>query len=153
MPITQSKRKFYRAISERQAQRPQPRWRHDPLWWHKRTRRVRYVKPKAALAFVQAASNSTATNACAVTVTTTAGNMLVLFVQQSLDNTSTVTITDSSGTGTWTQTASGYVSNGTTNRTAMFVKPNSAAVTSVTATWNTGGSPINEVIVFEISGG
>ena len=106
-----------------------------------------------SLGFIQAQS-ATAASATAVTVniTTSAGSMLVIFTTQRQNNTSTVTMSDSSGSGTWSQTVSGYISNGTTNRSAMWVKPNSAAVTTITATWVTLTTTI-EMIVFEVSGG
>lgn len=107
----------------------------------------------SAQTFVQAANGTTASGtAVTVTVTTTANNTLILFTQESVNNTSTVVITDSSGTGTWTQASTGYVANGTTNRCAMWIKPNSAAVTTITATWSGSLTAIIEGIVFEFSG-
>src|SRR5260370_5490809 len=66
------------------------------------------------------------------------------------NNTATVSITDSAGQS-WTQTTSGYASSASTNRSAMFYKPNSAAVTSVTATWTAAGNNVG-AIVYEIRG-
>ncbi len=66
------------------------------------------------------------------------------------NNAATVTITDSAGQ-TWTQTASGYASSASSNRSAMFYKANSAAVTSVTATWTAAGNNVGAV-VFEVRG-
>lgn len=88
--------------------------------------------------FVQAKCNQQGSGGNAITATwgaaTTAGNSLIAFVQSGSSSTDTVTISDSSGSGTWTQTSSGYASGGA-NRAAMFSKPNSAATTTVTATW------------------
>lgn len=98
-------------------------------------------------------SSSSTTSVQTTTISTSAGSMLVVFTQEGLNNTKTVAITDTSGTGTWTQTASSYSANSTTNRAAMFVKPNSAAVTTVTATWTVSAATVTDLIVCEFTGG
>ncbi len=85
------------------------------------------------LSVVQAQNNEVTTGAAVtVTISTTAGNLLVLLTSEGQNNSSTVTISDSAGQ-TWTQ-VNGYVSSNATNQAAMWYKENSAAVTSVTAT-------------------
>ncbi len=128
--------------------RREPDRRRDPLWWHRRTRRIR--RPRAVLAVVGAASNQVAGTAVTATRTTTAGNLLVVFAKGGGSSTATFTISDSTGTQSYTQTASGYSTNGT-DRSGMFYFPASASVTSVTATWS-GASATIMIIVFEISG-
>lgn len=109
---------------------------------------------KAVIGFTACQQSSSSTTSVQTTnLTTSAGSMLVAFTQEGLDNTKTVVMSDTSGTGTWTQTVSGYSSNGTTNRAAMFVKPNSAAVTSVTATWSVTAATVTDLIVCEFTGG
>lgn len=102
--------------------------------------------------FVQCQQNeNNSAAAVAATIASTNGNTLIAFVGQRTDATGTVAITDSSGTGTWTQTASGYSTDSATGgRAAMFVKPNSAVVSSVTSTWN-GTKSFITIIVCEFS--
>ena len=103
------------------------------------------------LSVVQAQNNEVTTGAAVtVTISTTAGNLLVLLTSEGQNNSSTVTISDSAGQ-TWTQ-VNGYVSSNATNQAAMWYKENSAAVTSVTATWSGGISTRISGMVFEISG-
>ncbi|HEV2520844.1 MAG TPA: DUF4038 domain-containing protein [Candidatus Acidoferrales bacterium] len=83
-------------------------------------------------------------------INTTAGNLLVVYCMNGGNNTATVTISDSAGQS-WTQTTSGYASSASTNRSAMFYRANSAAVTSITATWTASANNIG-AIVYEISG-
>ncbi len=105
-----------------------------------------------AISVVQAAQNSVnAVAAVTVTISTSANNLLAIFTTQNINNTSTVTISDSAGQ-TWTQTTSGYASQSATSRSAVWIKPSSKAVTSVTATWSGGISARVDAIVFEISG-
>jgi hypothetical protein len=105
-----------------------------------------------SFSLVQAAQGFSASggNAITVPISTTSGNLLVIFCMNGGNNSTTVTITDSAGQ-TWTQTASGYASSASSNRSAMFYKPNSAAVTSVTATWTASANNVG-AIVYEISG-
>src|SRR5229473_1176678 len=103
------------------------------------------------LSVVQAQNNEVTTGAAVtVTISTTAGNLLVLLTSEGQNNSSTVTISDSAGQ-TWTQ-VNGYVSSNATNQAAMWYKENSVAVTSVTATWSGGISTRISGMVFEISG-
>jgi hypothetical protein len=108
----------------------------------------------ATLAVVQAANNlSTAATATTITVTTTSGNLLVILAAEGANNTATVTISDSASQ-TWTQVG-GYISPNTSSRTSMWYIPNSASVTSITATWsNNPGSLSTTVraVMYEISG-
>jgi hypothetical protein len=108
-----------------------------------------------ALSFIQAKANTTAAGAAVtVTISTTPGNLLVIFTEENANGTSTVAITDSSGgTNVWTQTACGY-SNTISDviRCAMFFSPTTVGVTTVTATWSGGITSNVEMIVFEISG-
>ncbi|HEV2522845.1 MAG TPA: hypothetical protein VGT24_10735, partial [Candidatus Acidoferrales bacterium] len=103
-------------------------------------------------AVVQAAQNFSASSNTSITVpiSTTAGNLLVVYCMQGGSNTATVTISDSASQA-WTQTTSGYASSASTNRSAMFYKMNSAAVTSVTVTWTASANNIG-AIVYEIKG-
>lgn len=106
-----------------------------------------------AQTFVQCVPNeNNSSTAVAAAITNTGGNFLVAFVGQRTDATGTVAITDNSGSGTWTQTASGYITDSASGgRAAMFVKPNAAAGTSVTSTWN-GTKSFIIIIVCEFSG-
>src|SRR6266852_3745695 len=97
---------------------------------------------------VQAKSNQTVATSTAVTITTTAGNLLVAIAYSDLGSGATFTITDSVGQ-TWTtvpNTPFG-VGNG---RMQMWYRPNSASVTSVTVT--ASGSGTLPVVVYEING-
>lgn len=107
----------------------------------------------AALSVVQAAQNAiNGTGGVAVTISTSAGNMLAIFTGEGVDNTGTVTITDSASQS-WTQAAAGYSrGDGTfTISGTWWFKPNSAHVTSVTATWSSATGR-KDAIVYEISG-
>lgn len=127
---------------------PRPIPRRDPYWWHrKRTRRHR---PAAALAVVQAKNNTQTTSAsCQVTITTSAGNLIVAAFDQNVNNTQTLSVTDSNS-ATYTQ-AGGYASGTTSQRSAMFYLENAAAVTFVKGTWGSISGRIGGR-VFEISG-
>jgi hypothetical protein len=105
-----------------------------------------------AFSFVQAAQgfSASANTAITVPISTTAGNLLVILCANGGNNAATATITDSAGQ-TWMQTGSGYASSASSNRLAMFYKANSAAVTSVTATWTASANNI-EALVYEIRG-
>src|SRR5260370_4329534 len=107
---------------------------------------------QAAVTLVQAAQNFSASGSTSITVpiSTTAGNLLVIFCMNGGNNTATVSITDSAGQS-WTQTTSGYASSASTNRSAMFSNPNSATVTTVTAPWTAAGNNVG-AIVYEIRG-
>jgi len=107
---------------------------------------------QASVVLVQAAQGFSASGNTSITVpiSTTAGNLLVIFCANGGNNTATITISDSAGQS-WTQTTSGYASSASSNRSAMFYKANSAAVTSVTATWTASANNI-EAIVYEING-
>lgn len=114
---------------------------------------IRYKKKfAAALSVLQCVSNTNAAGAAVtVTITTTAGNLLVICSHQGANTTSTLAMTDSSGQGGWLQTASGYATVAT-RRFAMFYRPNSAALTTVTATWSGGITSTIDLIVYEVSG-
>ena len=103
--------------------------------------------------FIQAAQNGvTASTAVTVNITTTSGNAVVVWCTQGANNTSTLTITDSASQAGWTQTSSGYASQGTSDRSAIFYKTNSAALTSVTCTWSGSLSATLGATVFELGG-
>lgn len=102
-----------------------------------------------AIAFVQAANNSTVGTATTVTLTTTTGNFLVLAVYQGVNSTSTMAVTDTAS-NTWVQ-AGGYVAS-TGDRFALFYVPNATSVTSVTATWSGSITATVPVVVAEFSG-
>ncbi|HEV1992424.1 MAG TPA: hypothetical protein VGR34_06130 [Candidatus Dormibacteraeota bacterium] len=110
----------------------------------------RWQRP-AAIAVVQASSNQAVGAAVTVTVTTAAGNLLVICAYQGVNNTSTLAITDSGGTNIWTQVG-GYASASTASRMAMFFSPNAAAVTTITATWSGGINATIPATMYEISG-
>jgi 5-hydroxyisourate hydrolase-like protein (transthyretin family) len=105
-----------------------------------------------SISVVQAAQGFSASGNTSITVpmSTTPGNLLVIFCMNGGNNAATVTISDSAGQS-WTQTTSGYASSASTNRSAMFYRPNSAAVTSVTATWTASANNIG-AIVYELAG-
>jgi len=98
---------------------------------------------------VQAKSNQTVATSTAVTITTTAGNLLVAIAYSDLSSSNTFTITDSAGQ-TWTNVPNTPfgVGNG---RMQMWYRPNSASVTSVTVT-QSGGTGTLPVVVYEING-
>lgn len=102
-----------------------------------------------AIAFVQAANNSTVGTATTVTITTTTGNLLVLAVYEGVNSTSTMSVTDTAG-NTWIQ-AGGYVTS-SGDRFCMFYCPNHTSVTSVTATWSGSINATVPVVVIEFSG-
>lgn len=89
--------------------------------------------------FVQCVSNSNPGSNAAVTVsiTVSAGHAVFVFASERTNSTSTVTISDSA-TQSYTQTVSGYTSQNT--RAGLFIKANSAALTSVTSTWDAAKS-------------
>lgn len=103
--------------------------------------------------FVQAVSPADGTSVTNLTVniTTTAGNAVCVFSRSPAGSGLTATITDSAGQSGWTQTASGYSADGTTDTTAMFCHPNSAALTSVKVTWSGTGGTIGAV-AWEMNG-
>lgn len=111
--------------------------------------------PAIGQTFVQTQNNfsSTAVTSLTVSITTTAGNLLVVAVEQGTNNTDTMLVSDSAG-NTYTQTTSGYVSQNSTSRAALYwTGQNVGAVTSVKVTFSTGGGTTNcEIIVFEVSG-
>lgn len=137
--------------------------RANPLFFREvippRTGKVRrYIKrclrrPKCAISFVQAASNTNASGtAISVTITTTGGHFLVVAGMQHNNATGTLAITDSSGLNVWQQTASGYASHSSSNRMAMFWSSTSSGVTSVTFTWTGTAAALIEGVVLEFSG-
>src|ERR1700680_1778434 len=71
----------------------------------------------AALSVVQSAQNFAASGTTSITVpiSTTAGNLLVVFCMNGGNNTATATISDNAGQS-WTQTTSGYASSASSNR-------------------------------------
>ncbi len=84
-------------------------------------------------------------------IATNSGSLLVAFVSEGSNATDNFTVTDSAGQ-TWQQAGS-YTSWGLANRGGVFFIPNSAAVTSVTANFTTGGGVSSPAIeVYEISG-
>lgn len=110
---------------------------------------------RAALSVVQAQSAETVSGSTSTTqsvnINTTAGNLLVAFIRQGSDNTSTVTVSDSASQ-TWTQVSSSPVHSSQTNFTGyMFYIPNSAAVASVTVTFSVAVKN-RSITVYEISG-
>jgi len=102
---------------------------------------------------VKACENSVNATATTITVTcsTAAGNALVAIVGQSDDQTATAAVSNSSAQA-FTEISCGIATSGALNfEGRMFYLPNSAASTSVTATWS--GSRINRtIILFELSG-
>ena len=107
----------------------------------------------AAQTFIQAAQNGvTASTAVTVNINTNSGNAVVVWCTQGANNTSTLTITDSASQTGWAQTSSGYASQGTSDRSAIFYKSNSAALTSVTCTWSGSLSATLGATVFELGG-
>jgi hypothetical protein len=106
-----------------------------------------------AIAFVQAKNNQAAPNSGVnntVSITTTAGNLLVLMSYTDKASNLTPTISDSASQ-TWTQAGSNpTVGNGICT---MWYMPNSASVTSVSVAWATySGGATTSVVVFEFSG-
>jgi hypothetical protein len=113
------------------------------------------VLPAKAITVVQSCQTSAVTNGTSATVScaTASGNFLVIETGEVANNTSTVTISDSTGgANTWLQTASGYASQGATDRHAMFFVPNATGVTSITAAWTGGLSTRINIVVLEVSG-
>jgi len=102
-----------------------------------------------AIAFVQAANNSTVGTATTVTITTTTGNLLVLAVYEGVNATSTISVSDTAG-NTWTQVNSYVTSSG--DRFAMLYSLGASSITSVTATWSGNISATVPVVVIEFSG-
>src|SRR5260370_279703 len=106
------------------------------------------------LAVVQAQQNlnaNTSVTSISANIATTAGNLLVAFVREGSNAGDNFIVTDNTGQ-TWTQ-AGGYNSFNSTNRSGMFYMANSAAVTSVTANFTTGGGVTRPgIVVYEISG-
>jgi hypothetical protein len=111
--------------------------------------------PAIGQTFVQTQNNfsSTAVTSLTVNITTTAGNFLVVAVEQGTNNTDTMLVSDSAG-NTYTRTTSSYVSQSAASRAAMYwTGQNVGSVTSVKVTFSTGGGTSNcEIIVFEVSG-
>lgn len=86
----------------------------------------------------------------AATISTAAGNLLVALTREGSNDTDTMSISDSAGQ-TWT--LAGYNSFNTTERCAVWYKANSAAVTSVTVNFSTGGGITRgAIVVHEIRG-
>jgi len=136
--------RFFRKEIERR----HPGYRHPHFDRYKRR-----WQPLRAV-FVQAQSNEVATGATVtVTITTTAGNLLVAVARAGTGASGqTVTITDSTGgSNTWTQTASGYVSTSSSNNMGMFYSVTAAGVTSVTASWTGAISGIEDIVVLEFT--
>jgi hypothetical protein len=103
---------------------------------------------------VPQAPNNNASSATAVTVniTTTAGSLIVIWTREAANTTSTVAITDSAGQSGWLQ-AGGYVTPaGDNGRSTMWYIENSAALTSVTATWSGNLSSLIYAVVLEVQG-
>src|SRR5260370_41711967 len=107
------------------------------------------------LSVIQAQQNLNANGgvtSISASIATTAGNLLVAFVREGSNAGDNFIVTDNTGQ-TWTQ-AGGYNSFNSTNRSGMFYMANSAAVTSVTANFTTGGGGTRPgIVVYEISGG
>lgn len=109
--------------------------------------------PASAPAVVKAAQNintGSGVTSVAATISTAAGNLLVALVRNGSNDTDTMSISDSAGQS-WT--LAGYNSFNTTERCAVWYKANSAAVTSVTVNFSTGGGITRgAIVVHEISG-
>lgn len=105
-----------------------------------------------ALSVTQAASNSTGGTAVTITfgTTTVSGSLIVVICYQGVNSTSTLSISDSASQSGWTQ-AGTYVSV-SGDRFAMFYRPNSAALTTVTATWSGSLSATIPGVAYEIAG-
>ena len=94
-------------------------------------------------------ANSSVTSLTA-TIATSAANLLVAFVREGSNATDNFTVSDSAGQH-WTLAA--YNSFGSTDRSAIFYMANSAAVSSVTATFTTSGGVTRPgIVVYEIAG-
>jgi hypothetical protein len=89
-----------------------------------------------------------------LTMSTTAGNLLVAYVREGSDNTATLSVTDNL-TQTWTQVGgpTGYntFTGQTNNRSAMFYKENSGAVSTVHFDISPGVTR-PAIVCYEISG-
>lgn len=106
-----------------------------------------------ALAVANCANNATTTGAAVtVTLTTSAGSLIVVYCKQNVNSTSTVTMTDSNGGNTWSQTAGGYATSGSGTRAGMFFVPNATATTTVTCTWSASISGRIGAVECEVTG-
>jgi hypothetical protein len=95
----------------------------------------------STVAFVNAAANSCVANTCATTISTTAGNDVI--VSLSTDNTATVTSVTDTGGNAYSQRAL-FASSATALRTEIWLARNVTAATSVTA--NLTGVATNVVV-------
>jgi hypothetical protein len=112
-------------------------------------------KAHAALSVVQAQnidSASTSQLDVVLSITTsTAGNLLVAWCGEGLNDTDNFTISDSASSS-WAQVG-GYVTRGTTSRNGLFYAENANAVSSITCTYTTpGGTNHPRLMAWEISG-
>ena len=104
--------------------------------------------------FVQCQSNeSTTATATTVTITTSSTHLIYVFTSEHANQTSSVVITDSASQS-WTGTQVGsYVGDpgGASFRSSVWVFPNSATLTTVTATWSGSLSTNVDATVCEVS--
>lgn len=99
----------------------------------------------------QSYSTATGITSKSIGLTSTTGNLLVAFVREGSNATDNFTVTDNLNQ-TWTQAGS-YESINSSNRSGIFYRANSSAVTTVTANFTTSGGVTRAGIVcYEISG-
>ncbi len=87
-----------------------------------------------------------------VSITNAAGHALVACVREGTNNADQFTVTDDAAQS-WVKTTSGYEQVNTSGELACFLRPSSAALATVTASFTTsGGVSKRSIIVLEIGG-
>lgn len=98
----------------------------------------------------QAKSAQCVAATCAVTISTTAGHLIVVFTYTDLASSTTLSITDSASQSYSVVTNTPKTSGGTNGVAEMFYKANSAALSSVTCQGSASGTL--PCVVYEIAG-